>query len=690
MALEALFEEPVIHINAADPPVSGTATMAKLTNGNLLLAWISSALDYGTDAGSTHNYHAQIYAPDGTPLGEEFVLNNQVAGYQSGLQLVALAGGGFAASWSTEATGGQSSNPIDVHARVFLNDGTPLANEFAVNTANLARDQYAASMTATADGGFSVFYYNFGTSNLDPASGLRMVTYSSSGSPAGSDLVLQGPQARATSLGNGTFLLTWAEPTANNYDVKGRLYTDAGAAIGATFTVNQQTANQESQPSVSVLADGRFVITWTEAVVFNNIGTDDIRGRIFNADGTAWGDQFNVNTVAAGGQNTNVVTALSDGGFVVTWVDSSPQTVLGDFLYWISGQRFDAAGNKVDGQFGFEVPTYFIQGHALTTLDDGRLALTWTPTLFDMPAGGGAGTLTDASAYLRFIDFAEGNSAPVITWEGGGASANIQLAEDLPSLDGPFVYQHDFGRISVSDPNGDRLAFSLSGEDAALFTLDPISGRLMLNQRVNFENPDDSNHDGVYRVTVTVSDGTSTDLQDIAITVTNVVDGLMLTGNARGNALTGTDKEDSLSGLGGNDTLRGLTGDDQIDGGSGNDTITGGDGADQLIGGLGRDTFVYSALNDSYLGLLDTIADFSRAQGDRISLSAIDANAGRARDQSFSFIGEAEFGQVAGQLRFYYADGGTYVAGDVDGDGVGDFLIRLDGTFQLASSDFML
>ncbi len=63
------------------------------------------------------------------------------------------------------------------------------------------------------------------------------------------------------------------------------------------FLVNATTANSQSESSTTALADGRFVVTWTDA----SGSTGDtsgwaIRARIFNADGTQSVQEFLVNT----------------------------------------------------------------------------------------------------------------------------------------------------------------------------------------------------------------------------------------------------------------------------------------------------------------------------------------------------------------------------------------------------------
>jgi Ca2+-binding RTX toxin-like protein len=80
-------------------------------------------------------------------------------------------------------------------------------------------------------------------------------------------------------------------------------------------------------------------------------------------------------------------------------------------------------------------------------------------------------------------------------------------------------------------------------------------------------------------------------------------------------------------------------GNDILDGGYGNDWLYGGIGSDTLIGGAGADTFAFLSTSDLGVGHTDVIRDFSRAEGDKIDFSAIDANAALSGDQEFSFVG---------------------------------------------------
>ncbi|MGO1079969.1 calcium-binding protein [Inquilinus sp. CA228] len=172
-----------------------------------------------------------------------------------------------------------------------------------------------------------------------------------------------------------------------------------------------------------------------------------------------------------------------------------------------------------------------------------------------------------------------------------------------------------------------------------------------------------------------------------------------LTGNAADNVLTGGAGGDLLEGGGGSDTISYA---DSTAGvvvsmatGQGAGGTAEGDRfslIENITGGQGADRFLYAGTVHSPVGAnADRITDFSRAQGDRIDLSLIDASTTAAGNQAFSFIGAGLYTGVAGQLRFgFTAPGVTSIAGDVNGDKVSDFHITLAGSIALAAGDFVL
>ena len=159
------------------------------------------------------------------------------------------------------------------------------------------------------------------------------------------------------------------------------------------------------------------------------------------------------------------------------------------------------------------------------------------------------------------------------------------------------------------------------------------------------------------------------------------------TGDARGDTYSAIE---NLTGSAYADRLEGNGAANIINGGSGNDQIYGAGGADKLYGGAGADRFVFMSYKDSTTTVRDMIYDFSQSQGDRIDLSGIDARSSTSTNDAFTFIGEKAFTKSSGQLRYVNSDGDTFLYGDVNGDGVADFSVRLDKTIDFVRGHFIL
>lgn len=150
--------------------------------------------------------------------------------------------------------------------------------------------------------------------------------------------------------------------------------------------------------------------------------------------------------------------------------------------------------------------------------------------------------------------------------------------------------------------------------------------------------------------------------------------------------LTGTlGAKQNLSGNAERNTITAGAGNDVIDGKGGNDILIGNGGDDRLTGGGGADHFIFNDNGVTYSTLggfsrqVDVVMDFNPGEGDRIDLSAIDANINVGGDQAFTIV--TNFTQMAGQMRVVYISGSnvTAIQLDMDGDGVADYQIQIKG-----------
>jgi serralysin len=107
----------------------------------------------------------------------------------------------------------------------------------------------------------------------------------------------------------------------------------------------------------------------------------------------------------------------------------------------------------------------------------------------------------------------------------------------------------------------------------------------------------------------------------------------------------------------------------------------------RLVAWSPADTIRFLAASDSGRGTnADVISGFSRSQGDRIDLAAIDARPSTVGDDAFSYIGSSAFSGAAGELRY----SGGYLMADLNGDRTSDFEVRLTSVSSLSNSDLFL
>ena len=86
----------------------------------------------------------------------------------------------------------------------------------------------------------------------------------------------------------------------------------------------------------------------------------------------------------------------------------------------------------------------------------------------------------------------------------------------------------------ATDPESATITWTLEGDDAGDFDISS-SGVLTFKSSPDHETPADADTDNVYMVTVVASDGTYSDTHDVTVTVTNVDEAPVITGDAAPN-----------------------------------------------------------------------------------------------------------------------------------------------------------
>ena len=217
------------------------------------------------------------------------------------------------------------------------------------------------------------------------------------------------------------------------------------------------------------------------------------------------------------------------------------------------------------------------------------------------------------------------------------------------------------------------------------YTVDDVNDKVI-------ELPGEGTND-VVRATVsyTLSDNVETLWLDgnAAINGTGNAGNNTITGNNAANILRGGGGNDTLRGGGGNDTLYGGTGDDQLFGDAGNDILYGGGGKDLLDGGAGADIYRFLPGDLGKTVATSATVVLGAGQGDKIDLSAIDANSATTTRDAFRFVGTADFTKKAGELRVQASGSDWTVSADTNGDGVADMVLTVKSTSGILANDFV-
>lgn len=298
-------------------------------------------------------------------------------------------------------------------------------------------------------------------------------------------------------------------------------------------------------------------------------------------------------------------------------------------------------------------------------------------TVIENAVGGAGDDLIIANQVANRIDGGAGNDTVSYETATSGVFANLLV---------PFgnLYGAAGDRlISIENLTGSKYDDALIGDfgdnilDGGKGGLDTLIGGFG-NDTVSYANAD-----GLVKINLATNVLGGRAVGDIISGFENAIGGTFgdaLTGTNGSNILDGGAGNDRIDGADGNDTLIGGAGNDILSGGGGNDKLYDGLGQDALTGGTGRDIFYFAAID----GSLDRITDFAKGQ-DIVDLSGIDAIAHTDADDAFAYLGSGLFTGVAGQLRYV----SNTLQGDVDGDGVADFRIKLNIS-NIAVADLVL
>ena len=274
-----------------------------------------------------------------------------------------------------------------------------------------------------------------------------------------------------------------------------------------------------------------------------------VKAQVFTADGATVGGEFLVNTATEGHQYPAQITALSDGGFAMTWQD---------FSQGVGGATGDTSSTAVKAQ------VFAPEG---------------------LIGDNGDNTFIANAAHEAFSGLGGSDTVSHVL-----ASAGLTASLANPSTNTGYAAGDTYS--SIENLRGSAFNDKLTG-DAKDNVLEGGAGK-------------DALDGGGGSDTASYAHATAGVTADLSKPANN-------TGDAAGDTykgienLLGSTFDDKLTGDGAANTLTGGAGIDTLSGGGGSDKLIGGLGADILNGGGGKDQFVQL----SPLEGIDKIQDFN-------------------------------------------------------------------------------
>jgi hypothetical protein len=283
---------------------------------NFVVAWESDGQD-----GDLSGIFARSFTQPGVPLGPEFQVNS----YTTSAQHAAAVGGSnvFAViAWQSE---GQDGDQGGIYARRFDSSG-PVGGEFRVNT-YVTSSQARPAVDAETAGNFVVVWASLGQDGSD--SGIFAQRYSSTGSPMGDEFRVntwttgfQGHPAVAMEPNDGLFVVLWdGEGPGDSVGIFGQRYLTSGAPFGPQFQVNTYTTGNQRYPAVA--SDiGRFCVAW-QSEGEDGSGYGVVRRQFNLHTGAAEGAASQANGFTTGSQAHPTVAMIGFTSDVIAWDDDT-------------------------------------------------------------------------------------------------------------------------------------------------------------------------------------------------------------------------------------------------------------------------------------------------------------------------------------------------------------------------------
>jgi Ca2+-binding RTX toxin-like protein len=497
-------------VNTTTFNVQGPPRVAGLPSGHFVVTWTDQSASGGDTSSAA--VRGQLFDANGAKVGAEFLINTAVTNAQNDSVVTGLTGGGFVVTWTDNSGVGGDSSSTGVKAQIFDANGAKVGGEILVNTTT-ALAQNASAVTALAGGGFAVSWTD--ATGDGSGTGIRLQIFDASGAKVGGEVLANTAtnqnqiNSEIAALSGGGLVVVWQDFSLAGGDsdqsgIKAQMFDASGAKVGTEILVNTTIEGLQRLPVVKGLPGGGFIVTWDTPAAPGN--TPDVAAQVFDASGNKVGGEFMVNSVVHSGQSAPVLAVLNSGDVAILWNDTSltpPEAPGGGFA--IRGQLItltDTAPNDIALSIT-SLPETAREDAPIATLSSGPgLNTTYSYSIVSDSSGGAFGIVGNELVVLdnTLLDF---EAAPTVDLRirttdvnGNSYEETLQL-QMTDSPEGDFVGGSEFvvntttadnqsepvlvelagGRLLVLWTNSDASGTTISGR-GRIYDLDgnPLTG----------------------------------------------------------------------------------------------------------------------------------------------------------------------------------------------------------------------
>jgi hypothetical protein len=397
-------------IKVSQSPFGGQrdSAIATLNGGGSIVVWTDEGYSGGGGDGNNWGIKGRLIDPMGTPIGNEFVVNTVVAGRQDQSAVTALVGGGFVVTWLDNAPYGSPTN-YAVKAQVYSAAGVRQGGELLVGSGRASDgEEVEPSIIALAGGGWTIAWIG-----RDPLVPLKQI-------------------------------------------VEGRTYGVVGTPDGTAWTVDRPAPIggghvYDTDVTLAANPNGGFIVAWLRV-------NYDLSYRIVDAgafaqhrhaDGSVYGT---ATTIAVDGPNVANgfygprfisidATVTASGGILATWLAD-----MGDGEF-IRARGFDASGVALGGAstlgavIGFPPP----EAVDIDLLTDGTSVVSLNASAWRID---GSGALIGSELNIA-PDIGYSDTADIAARSDGGFTVSWTGTRDRS--DAILVQQYDFSPTPITD-----------------------------------------------------------------------------------------------------------------------------------------------------------------------------------------------------------------------------------------------